>query len=170
VVSRAIDANERFADGQITERELSRARSTALAVATREHGATVLAFTAHAAGYAAYPSLDILSLSLKHAVEAAALQGARKGAERRAQCGLLRDVAGNPFRPAPLDPALRAWKDGLLVALAQSIYDEKRFGDLPILADALEEAGSTEDLLAHCRDGGDHVRGCWVIDQLLARE
>jgi hypothetical protein len=55
-----------------------------------------------------------------------------------------------------------------VVKLAQVIYDERRFTDLPILADALEEAGCTNsDVLDHCRGPGPHVRGCWVVDLLL---
>jgi hypothetical protein len=166
-VARVIDVNERFADGRATARELGRARGSAFSAASRTGGATSLA--AKAAGYAAFPSLDVLRLALDHALEAAG-HGAGKGTERRVQCQLLREVAGNPFRPPTLDPALRAWKDGLLVAMVQAIYDEKRFGDLPILADALEEAGCTGgDLLAHCREGGEHVRGCWAVDLLLAK-
>jgi hypothetical protein len=45
------------------------------------------------------------------------------------------------------------------------------FADLPILADALEDAGCTEAaVLAHCRGGGEHVRGCWAVDLLTGRQ
>jgi hypothetical protein len=55
--------------------------------------------------------------------------------------------------------------------MAQAIYNDRRFSDLPILADALEEAGCTDpDILTHCRGPGPHVRGCWVIDLLLGKE
>jgi hypothetical protein len=55
--------------------------------------------------------------------------------------------------------------------LAAAIHEERRFGDPPILADALEDAGCAEpDLLAHCRSGGEHARGCWVVDLLTGRE
>jgi hypothetical protein len=54
--------------------------------------------------------------------------------------------------------------------LARSIYQEERFHDLPVLADALEEAGCTDaDILAHCRQPGSHVRGCWVVDAILGK-
>jgi hypothetical protein len=54
--------------------------------------------------------------------------------------------------------------------LAQAIYNDHRFGDLPILADALEEAGcSATDILDHLRGPGPHVRGCWVVDLLLGK-
>jgi hypothetical protein len=52
--------------------------------------------------------------------------------------------------------------------LARGLYEEGRFADLPVLADALEEAGCADErLLGHCRSGGAHVRGCWVLDLLL---
>ena len=83
----------------------------------------------------------------------------------------LRDIFGNPFRPVTLDHAWLRWNDGAAVAIAQRIYDERRFQDLPILADALEEAGCTSgDILEHCRGPGPHVRGCWVVDLVLGKE
>jgi hypothetical protein len=54
--------------------------------------------------------------------------------------------------------------------LAQPIYDERAFDRLPLLADALVAAGCTnEEILAHCRSGGEHVRGCWVVDLILGK-
>jgi hypothetical protein len=84
---------------------------------------------------------------------------------------LLRDIFGNPFRPVPFDSGWLTWHDGTVPKLAQAIYDERAFDRLPILADALEDAGcSNADLLAHCRELGVHVRGCWVVDLLLGKE
>jgi hypothetical protein len=58
-----------------------------------------------------------------------------------------------------------------VVTLAKSIYEDRAFDRLPILADALEESGCHDpDILAHCRQPGEHVRGCWVVDLLLGRE
>jgi hypothetical protein len=58
-----------------------------------------------------------------------------------------------------------------VVSLAQPIYDELAFDRLPILADALEDAGSTNaDILNHCRQPGEHVRGCWALDLILGRK
>jgi hypothetical protein len=80
---------------------------------------------------------------------------------------LLRDIFGNPFRPVSFDPA---WRMGNVLSLAQAIYDERAFERLPILADALEDAGCTNaDVLGHCRGGGEHVRGCWVVDLVLGK-
>lgn len=84
----------------------------------------------------------------------------------RDRCDLIREVFGNPFRPPPVLPA------GLITVreLAESIYDDPRFEDLPILADALMNAGChDQQMLRHCRAGSSHVRGCWVVDLLLEK-
>jgi hypothetical protein len=88
--------------------------------------------------------------------------------EQRAQSNLVRDIFGNPFRPITLDPR---WLTSTVRDLAGTIYDERVFERLPILADALMDAGcDSEDVIKHCRGEGPHVRGCWVIDLLLERE
>lgn len=83
------------------------------------------------------------------------------------QCNLLRDIVGNPFRPITLDPS---WHTSTVVSLSEAIYGDRAFDRMPILADALEEAGCTnQDILQHCRGGGEHVRGCWVVDMILGK-
>jgi hypothetical protein len=80
---------------------------------------------------------------------------------------LLRDIFGNPFRPVAVDPR---WLTSTVVSLARGIYDERAFDRLPILADALQDAGCDDpDVLGHCRSPGPHVRGCWVVDLVLGR-
>jgi hypothetical protein len=82
----------------------------------------------------------------------------------------LHDCLGNPFRPVPLDTAWLAWAGGAVPNLAQAIYAERAFERMPILADALEEAGCTNaEILDHCRGRDGHVRGCWLVDSILAR-
>lgn len=99
-----------------------------------------------------------------------AIREAARLREREKQAGFLRDLFGNPFRPVAPDPAWLAALGALVPKLAQAIYDGGRFGDLPILADALEEAGcNNAAILDHCRQPGDHVRGCWVLDLVLAK-
>jgi len=89
---------------------------------------------------------------------------------RREACHLLRELFGNPYRSIPLELAWLNWNDRTIPKLAQGIYDDRAFDRLPILADALEDAGChNADILAHCRSDGDHVRGCWVVDLLLGR-
>ncbi len=81
---------------------------------------------------------------------------------------MLRCIFGNPFRPVTCDPA---WLTSAVTSLAQAIYNGTTFDRLPILADALEDAGCTNaDLLNHCRQPGVHVKGCWALDLLLGRE
>ncbi len=81
--------------------------------------------------------------------------------------GSLRDIVGNPFRPIVFNPA---WRTSTVRGLASAIYAERAFDRLPILADALEDAGCDQpDLLAHCRSDGPHVRGCWAVDLILAK-
>jgi hypothetical protein len=85
----------------------------------------------------------------------------------------VREVAGNPFRPVAFDPA---WRTPDVTALATSAYDERRMPSgeldphrLAIHADALEEVGASEEVVAHLRSPGVHVRGCWVVDLCLGR-
>jgi hypothetical protein len=80
-------------------------------------------------------------------------------------CSLIRDLFVLPGRNFSGDPG---WRSSRVKSVAQTIYEERRFEDLPILADALEEAGCTNaELLDHCRQPGEHVRGCWVVDLIL---
>jgi hypothetical protein len=81
---------------------------------------------------------------------------------------LVLEFFGNPFRPVAFDPA---WRTDTAVSLARTIYDAGDFSAMPILADALQDAGcDNNDILNHCRGDGAHVRGCWVIDLVLGKE
>ena len=81
---------------------------------------------------------------------------------------LLQDIIGNPFRPITLNSS---WLTNTVVALATGIYEEKAFDRMPILADALQDAGcDNEDILKHCRQPSEHVRGCFVVDLLLGKK
>lgn len=80
---------------------------------------------------------------------------------------LIRCIVGNPFRPVAFDPE---WRTETVSALATGIYVERAFDRLPILADALEEAGCDQpDILNHCRGPGPHARGCWAVDLVLGK-
>ncbi len=88
--------------------------------------------------------------------------------ERTAQTDLLRDIFGQACHPILVDPD---WLTSTVVTLARVGYDDRAFDRLPILADALEDSGCTDQtILDHCRSGGEHVRGCWVLDLLLDKE
>jgi hypothetical protein len=83
---------------------------------------------------------------------------------------LLRDIIGNPFAPAQIQPSWLRWNGETVRKLARAIYDERRFAELPVLADALEEAGCAgQTILTHCREARGHVRGCWLVDLLLGK-
>ena len=87
--------------------------------------------------------------------------------EYKAQSALLRCIFGNPFRPVAFADA---WRSETAVELATGIYEERAFDRLPILADALEEAGCDHaDVLNHLRGPGPHARGCWVVDGVLGK-
>jgi hypothetical protein len=88
-------------------------------------------------------------------------------AERAAQCALLRCLFGNPFRPVAFGPA---WRTPTTTAIARSIYEERRFGELPVLTDALEAGCTDAEVLGHCRSGGEHAKGCWVVDLILSKD
>jgi hypothetical protein len=140
--------------------------------------------TAHAASYTAHDKGTVW-LACRAAANAACAAGhalssqgasenevaAAYNAESAAQTALVRDLFGNPFRHVPLDPAWLAWQDRTILKLAQAVYEERAFDRLPVLADALEEAGCTNaDILNHLRGPGHHVSGCWVLDLLLGKE
>jgi hypothetical protein len=95
--------------------------------------------------------------------------------ELEIQGWLLRCVIGNPFRRVCLEPA---WRTATVTDLAAATYEERVLpsGELDstrlgVLADALEEAGCTDyATLDHLRSAGPHVRGCWSVDLVLAKE
>lgn len=85
-----------------------------------------------------------------------------------AQCRLLRDICGSSFRPVAVDSL---WQTETVLALARTMYESREFSAMPILADALQDAGcDNADILDHCRGPGPHVRGCWVVDLILGKE
>jgi hypothetical protein len=90
---------------------------------------------------------------------------------REPQADLLRDVIRSPFRPSPpVARSVLAWNDATVRRIAEGIYDERAFDRLPILADALLDAGcDNDDLIQHCRSAGPHVRGCWAVDLILGK-
>ena len=84
------------------------------------------------------------------------------------QLALAYDIFSNPFRPVTLDST---WLTSSVRKLGKAGYDDRTFDRLPILADALEEAGCTSsEMLDHFRSGGEHVRGCWALDLILEKQ
>jgi hypothetical protein len=99
---------------------------------------------------------------------ARASAGGAHRVENAARMALLRDIFGNPFRKRPR--ARKAWCTDTVLTLAGQMYEARDFSAMPILADALQDAGcDNTDMLDHCRGPGPHVRGCWVVDLLLGK-
>jgi hypothetical protein len=74
-------------------------------------------------------------------------------------------------RAPALDPTWLSANGSAVASLARAIAEERRFDDLPVLADALEEAGCTDvNVLTHCRDPGEHAARCWVLELLLGND
>jgi hypothetical protein len=163
----AVELAERYADGLCASEDLESAQTSGWPDEDRRNTQTM-----EAAAFAVQLTLARpLTVEAAPAWEYAAwARGEPLAAEEAAQADLLRCLLGDPFRPLALDLAWLAWNSGTIPKLAQAMYDERAFGHLPILADALEEAGCEDaDLLGHLRGPGPHVRGCWAVDLLLGK-
>ena len=174
----AVEITERFVDGEAEEAEF---------VVSKKYVQSEWEYASHGGGAwaagaeAAYSAMALdVWLGAKEAAEQAALAAFFQAeedrrvlaAERRAQADLLRCIFGpGPPRRIALNRSWLAGADGAVVQVAEGIYAEDAFERLPILADALEEAGCTsKPLLEHCRQPASHARGCWAVDLLLAKE
>jgi hypothetical protein len=180
-IRNAVEISERYADGTVGDPELASVAITAWFV-VRPLPTNAPAHRARwAAAWSAAPANRYFAENAS-----AYLLGATGGIvnfllgvlgivtaqpERFSQAGLLCDIFGIPFRPTPSLPiAVLAWNDRTVLRIAQGIYEERAFDSLAILADALLDAGcDNEDLLAHCRSAGPHVRGCWAVDLILGK-
>jgi hypothetical protein len=167
----AVEAAERYADGLIDKQALPQVRRAAMAAtraAPRQPDPPRLAWTAESAAQILInqPTDDFFIAAAIRAAYAADGAGLRPYLQEEAeQARLLRDLFGNPFRPVAFDPV---WRTGTVVSLGRRLYDTGDFAGMPILADALQDAGcENADLLGHCRGPGPHVRGCWAVDLVL---
>ncbi|HEY7312264.1 MAG TPA: hypothetical protein VH643_23070 [Gemmataceae bacterium] len=162
-----LEISERYADGLYSRKVVVAARNAFNRVSDRLcHAGTSRAIKA--VWWAAYA----------HPINSAFQMRGRqpRHATLRLQAVLLRDIF-NPFRAAPISSAMLFWQDSTVVRLAQAAYDERILpagtldnARLAVLADALEEAGCTdEQILTHLRGGGEHYRGCFVVDALLGK-
>jgi len=91
-----------------------------------------------------------------------------QNALRVRQVSLALELIGpNPFRPVAFD---FQWRTSTVFSLARQMYESRDFSAMPILADALQDAGCDNDaILSHCRGTGPHVRCCWVCDLVLGK-
>ncbi len=151
---RAIDVAERFAEGTATREELRDAWRAADRVAW---GAL-----RDVAGYAAWSTAESSAWG--------AAWNAVRGAERKVQAHLLRSIFGNPFKATTIPPHALTWNNGTVRLIAQQIYENNEWDRLPILADAMEEAGCEDDkLLNDMRTEGHYARGHHVVDKILGK-
>jgi hypothetical protein len=191
---KAVEVAERSADGQARAGELARAHKAKITTGTAggvrlPHTEAVHAVThatspglvegdyyapAHAAALAAQAEARavVFNLSANNRVTPTRIFYHAAEAAQCAQAALLRDIVANPFAtPQPIDSAVLRWNDGTVLRIATRIYEERAFERLPVLADALLDAGcDDEDLISHCRSAGPHVRGCYAVDLILGKE
>jgi hypothetical protein len=173
-IRRAVESAEAFADGLIEPDALAVSEEEAEAAISRGPSGEPLDSAAYAAWWttAAYEdSPGEIADQTARWVEQALVDSLGPSAgdsEPTRQSDLLRDVFGALFRPTASRPE---WVTPMVLALAGGIYADRAFDRLPILADALEEAGCMDaEILSHCRGPGPHVRGCWVVDLILGKE
>jgi hypothetical protein len=180
---RALETAEQFADGAATVRELADAHSGAddstfinqdLDYAERDGGVDPFRDVASAEPAVVMDIWQQVLILVREFGTDPNPTGARRRhdaeerTERAAQADLLRDLLVSSLPACAFDPGWRTWRDGLLVSLARRMYDNRNFTDMPVLANALQEAGCTDTaILEHCRRPAAHVRGCWALDLLL---
>jgi hypothetical protein len=157
---RKVEVAERYADGLVSGPEWETIR--------KENAS--LAWALHPAGRATGAAATVLHCEVFFAASGVVnwsdcIPGVSS------QADLFRDILGNPFHERLIDRSRLEWNDPTAQRLAQSAYEQRAFDCLPILADALEDAGCADSpILGHLRGPGPHVRGCWVIDLLLRKE
>jgi hypothetical protein len=144
----AVEAMERYADRLIPKKEMKKARKAG----------RIPWLTSYDPGEEARQAIQALHTFTTR--------------ERyRGLCEVIRDIVGNPFRPVLIKHVWRTCNEQAVLRLARTIYEERRFQEMPILGDALEDAGCEEGMiLEHCRSPLDHMPGCWVLDQVLQQE
>jgi hypothetical protein len=97
-------------------------------------------------------------------------EGGKSGWDGGWIAGIIRDVTGNPFRPVSVRRQWLKSNEAAVQQMAEAIAAEQAFDHLPVLGDALEDAGCTEAaILDHCRGSGPHVPGCWLLDLLRGK-
>jgi hypothetical protein len=151
----AVVIAERFVEGTATLHELDQAGAAAAAVLTPQLSHELWSPALHAATVA----IEVATTPPPWELD--------WDARKTNQLHWLREIFGNPFRPVTLNPSLVT---ETVIRLARTMYEHRSLDQMPILADALEESGVRDsELLAHCRDPGPHVRGCWVVDLILGK-
>lgn len=197
VMTRLLDIVERHAEGETTQEEWQWGIRMAQGLAVPDLGDVM---AAGGVGSAEHPFrmalFSLVSTPVAVGVErtldwlaagASRVAGPGKARDaeqlaRRTQAYLVREIFGNPFIERTVVPAWMSTGGsaifaGQLVkvsetakALADGVEADQAYERLPILADAMEEAGCTDpEFLAHLREPGHHVRGCWALDLVLGK-
>jgi hypothetical protein len=171
-LAEAIDRAERGADGGLTERTLTKWQEFVAAVRTMPGERSPAVVRATYAVQALYSDRRTSYPPNLHGWRALCVDYALFDDDFASTApgvgvALIRDVYGNPFRPVAFDPS---WRTSTAVGVARQMYETRDFSGIPILADALQDAGcDSDDVLTHCRGDGVHVRGCWVVDLVLGK-
>jgi hypothetical protein len=168
---------ERFADGLASREELEAVPALTNNNAVQQAAAPLARGAARNAAAACSALRAAAAGDYEHPRGQGDCYAAELG-EKTAQCRLLHELFGNPFRPSTFDLAWRTWNGGTVPKMAQAIYDSRLLpsghldaAQLAVLADALEEAGCDQaEVLYHLRRPGPHIRGCWAVDLLLGKE
>ncbi len=176
----AIEITERYVDGLATSDELEAASAHAADAIGDSEQTGALSFMAYrvtrseVAGHpwilASHTFTDLLDASWR--LERFRFTKKLTDGQRREifdVAARLRDIFGPlPFRTVSVERTVLEWNDRTVPKIAKALYDEPDFTRLPILADALEEAGcANHEILSHCRGPGSHYRGCWCVDLIL---
>jgi len=187
VARQAVETVERAAEGEASAKELKAAKRAVEKTLEDFDESEPEFYASHVAFYLCWPESEdelekanlatVVVDDVSGAItEEAGAQGGDdddpvQQAADQSQCALCRDVFPNPYRPLQaMEQSSLDWNDRTVVRIAERIYSERAFDLLPILGDALEEAGCNDpQILAHTRQPGSHARGCWVLDLILEK-
>jgi hypothetical protein len=156
----------RYADGMSTRAAMKRVRErmAEARASTPSHRTTADDFVCYAVEYAAQEKGALKAVDYSAGIWG---WGSREFVPLP-HAALFLEIFGNPFRPVSFPPE---WRTSTALALSRQMYESRDFGPMPILADALQDAGcDNANVLCHCRETGPHVRGCWVVDWVLNKE
>jgi hypothetical protein len=173
---RAVDVAEKYADGRAEEREQLEAETGVIDVFENQLDEIqpdgsfrcdpILALISGMSYTAEDAAVHVESIARSAENDTDSFAGIQKELQYE-HSAYLRDIFGNPFRPVSFSAS---WRTDTAVTLARQMYDSREFSAMPILADALQDAGCDDaTILDHCRGPGPHVRGCWVVDLVLGK-
>ena len=160
----AVEVVERYADGLATAKHLRAARRSAEAVVRATRPVWAAGGFAPGAWDATTTAHLVVNAAEVHArLRAGSVPGGGP-AGAADQAALLRELFADPFRPVEIADR---WLTGTVAALARVIHADRAFELMPVLGDALQDAGcESAAVLGHCYGPGPHTAGCWLVDRL----